>query len=428
MNDYRRNFLKNSAILLATAPLLSLNSAQAALYNGDDKNGGRVPDSFSSDEDFWRWIQTTYTVNPNILNLNNGGVSPQPKSVQDAFLHYYQLCNEGPAYYMWQVLDKGREGLRSRMVTLCGCSAEEITFNRNTTEALDIVIFGLQLQKGDEVVLTKQDYPNVMNAWKFREKRDGIKIVWIDLDLPNENEDDLVARYEAAFTSRTKIVNLTHIINWHGQIIPVRRIADKARARGIESMVDGAHTFAHLDYKISDLNCDYFGTSLHKWLCAPFGTGLLYVRKEKIKNLAPLFPNDNPDSEDIRKYEAQGTRNFASEQAIGTAISYHYGIGAKRKEQRLLKLKNYWASELMKNDRIQVKTSLKPQFACGLGLVSIEGMKPGELQSALMEKHKIFTTPIDYLKISGIRVTPHVYTSFEDLDRFIDAMNQIAKK
>lgn len=432
MQNDRRDFCKSLGLVAGAAPFLSTplfsqNQTQEPIGMKNNKPILTKPNSNASDEDFWAWVNSCYTVNPNIMNLNNGGVGPQPKQVQDAFEQYYEMCNEGPSYYMWRILDQGREPLRQRMAEFAGVSADEICFNRNTTEALDTVIFGLNLQKGDEVVLTKQDYPNVINAWKQREMREGIVIKWVNLNLPLEDDEEIVSAYEKAFTSRTKLVNITHIINWSGQILPARKIADAAHKRGIEACVDGAHTFAHIEYKIADLDCDYFGTSLHKWLGAPFGAGMLYLKKEKIKNIWPLFPNPEPLSDDIRKFEAQGTRNFATEQAIGDALNFQQLIGNGRKEARLRLLKNYWAERVMENPKIKLHTSLKPEYSCGLALFSIDGMKPGDIGTILFDKYKIHTTPIEWENINGVRITPHVYTRLQDLDRFVKAVFEIAK-
>lgn len=414
----RRDFISTMGLLLGSASLLK--STQLSSSSSDSYPTGN--------DDFWGWVQEAYTVDPNIINLNNGGVSPQPKVVQDAFERYYRLCNEGPSYFMWRILDQGREPMRSKLATVAGCSPEEISINRNTTEALDIIIFGLTLEKGDEIILTKYDYPNVINAWKQREIRDGVKIVWVDLPIPAEDDDLIVKAYEAAFTSRTKLVNITHVVNWSGQILPARKIADAAHKKGIEVVVDGAHSFAHFEYKIPDLDCDYFGTSLHKWLCAPFGTGMLYIKKDKIKNIYPLFPNPDPKSGDIRKFEAQGTRMFAAEQAISEAVHFHNLIGSKRKEDRLRELKNYWAEKVVKFDKVKLNTSLKKEYSCGLANVSIVGMKASDIESHLFTKYKIHTVSIDWEKINGIRVTPHIYTKFEDLDKLVEGIYELSKK
>jgi selenocysteine lyase/cysteine desulfurase len=384
------------------------------------------PQEAASDEELWARMAQAYTVSPNIMNLNNGGVSPQPKVVQDAVDRYYHLSNEAPTYYMWQILDKGREPLRRKLADLAGTSPEELAINRNATEALDTVTWGLTLAKGDEVVMTKQDYPNMVQAWKQKEMRDGIKIKWINLNLPIENDDLVVKEFINATSSKTKIWHITHMINWTGQILPVKKLCEEARKSNIISIVDGAHTFAHMDFKIPDFNPDYYGTSLHKWLSAPFGTGMLYVKRENIAGLWPLFPNDKPTDSNIRKFETLGTRSFAPEQAIGQAIDFHNAIGSKRKEERLRYLKNYWCEKVMKHPRVKLHISMKPEYACALGTFSIDGMDPNDIVTKLFNDHQIHTTGIKWENISCVRVTPHVYTTTRDLDRFVDAVLKIA--
>jgi selenocysteine lyase/cysteine desulfurase len=380
-----------------------------------------------TDEDFWGWVKEQYTVSPNLLDLNNGGVSPQPKVVQDAHIRFYQFSNEGPSYYMWRTLDEGREGLRTKLAELAGCDKEELAINRNATEGLNTVIFGLSLKAGDEVVLTKQDYPNMINAWKQREKRDGIKLVWLNLELPIENEDEIVRQYVNAFTAKTKIVHVTHLINWTGQILPIRKIADEAHKRGIEVIGDGAHTFGHTAFNIPDLGCDYFATSLHKWLCAPFGSGLLWIKKEKIKNIWALLSSVEPDGADIRKFESLGTRSFASEMAIGTAVDFHNIIGSKRKEERLRYLTDYWMNKVSDLKRISFLQPKNKQFYCAISNIAIDGIKPRDVANTLHRKYQIHTVSIDWENIHGVRVAPHVYTSTKDLDRLVKAIREIAK-
>jgi selenocysteine lyase/cysteine desulfurase len=326
---------------------------------------------------------------------------------------------------MWRVLDLGREPLRKNLSRIAGCSEEEIAINRNSSEGLETIIFGLQLKAGDEVVAARQDYPNMINAYKQREKRDGIKVQWISLELPSEDEDYLVRQYVNAFTSRTKIVHLTHVINWNGQILPVKKIADEAHKRNIEVVVDGAHSFAHMQFKIPDLGCDYYAASLHKWLYAPIGSGILYVKKEKIKNLYPLFAtSDDPLKDDIRKFENLGTRPFFIEQAIGKAIEFHEMIGAERKEKRLHYLKNYWMERVRGLKGVRLNTSLDPEWGCAIGNVSVEGRKPSELDSFLFQKYKIHTVGIEWENIQGVRVTPNVYTTIKQLDTLVEGIRQ----
>lgn len=424
----RRSFLQKTGAALgafAIAPYTanaSSNSVAEALAELNTLS----PEAAVQDEDLWARMAQAYTVSPNILNLNNGGVSPQPKVVQDAVDRYYHLSNEGPTYYMWNILDKGREPLRRKLADLAGVSPDELAIQRNTTEALGTITWGIDMKTGDEIVMTKQDYPNMIHAWKQRELRHGVKINWINLNLPIENDETIIKAYIDATTSKTKIWHITHLVTWTGQIFPAAKLCAEARKRGIISIVDAAHTFAHLDYKISDLNCDYFGTSLHKWLCAPFGTGLLYVRKEHIEKTWPIFPTDKPQSPDIRKFEALGTRSFAPEQAIGQAIDFHNAIGAKRKQERLHYLKKYWCEAVTKNSRVKLHISLKPEYSCALGTFSIDGLDVSDIGSKLMNEYQIHTTTIKWENVNAVRVTPHVYTTTKDLDRLIDAIGKIA--
>jgi selenocysteine lyase/cysteine desulfurase len=392
-----------------------------------EKNAHRSPADCASDEEFWYYIQQAYTVSANIVNLNNGGVSPQPRVVQEAVERYNRLSNEAPSFYMWRTLDQGREPLRMKLAEIAGCSHDELAINRNSSEALETIIFGLRLKAGDEVVLTKQDYPNMINAWKQRAHREGIVLKWLNFDFPIEDKQLIINTFVNAFTPATKVVHLTHMINWNGQILPVREIAQAARQRGIEVLVDAAHTFAHLDYKITDLQCDYFGTSLHKWLCAPFGSGLLYMRKEKIKNLYPLLAAGDPESEDIRKFENLGTRSFAIEQAIGQAVNFHQMIGAERKQERLRFLKNYWTEKALQFPRVKIGTPRKPEFSCAIALLQVEGKTPAEVSEFLFNQYKIHTVGIDWENIHGVRITPNVYTSLSDLDRLAKAIGELVK-
>jgi selenocysteine lyase/cysteine desulfurase len=424
----RRSFFQKvigTAGALSLTPLVSHAMAEDisdALFSLNKLS----PTDAANDEDLWARMAQAYTVSPTILNLNNGGVSPQPKVVQDAVDRYYHLSNEAPSYYMWQILDRGREPLRKKLADLAGVSHDELAINRNTTEALATFTWGIDIQRGDEIVMTKQDYPNMIHAWKQRELREGVKINWINLNLPVENDDLVIKAYLDATTSKTKIWHITHLITWTGQILPAAKLCAEARKRGIISIVDAAHSFAHVDYKIADLNCDYFGTSLHKWLCAPFGTGLMYVRKPLIEKTWPIFPNDKPQSPDIRKFEALGTRSFAPEQAIGQAIDFHNAIGGKRKQERLHYLKRYWCDAIAKNTRVKLHISLKPEYSCALGTFSIDGLDVGDITSKLMSEHGIHTTSIKWENVNAVRVTPHVYTTTKDLDRLIESVGKMA--
>lgn len=427
----RRKFLKRAGMLSSTAFLSALwKPAWSGNLSQALREAEGIPAAdLATEEDFWYYVQQSFTVSPGIINLNNGGVSPAPRSVQEAMKRYYDYSNEAPSYYMWRVLDQGREPLRQNLARMAGCDAEEIAINRNSSEGLETIIFGLQLKAGDEVVAARQDYPNMVNAYKQREKRDGIKMNWINLELPSEDEDYLVNAYVSAFTKKTRLVHITHIINWNGQILPVRRIAAEAHKRNIEVLVDGAHSFAHFDFKIPDLDCDYFASSLHKWLYAPIGSGMLYVRKNKIGSIYPMFAtSDDPLKADIRKFENLGTRPFFIEQAIGKAIEFHDMIGSERKEQRLHYLKNYWMEKVKDLPGVRINTPLSPRWGCAIGNIGIEGRKPGELDSFLFSNYKIHTVGIEWENIHGVRVTPNVYTTTKNLDVLVEGIRAFLKK
>lgn len=430
MDNNRRSFLQKAAILTGAFSLNNLfNETHAAHWKSMLNNKATLtPEALASDEDYWSYIQQAYTVNPNIINLNNGGVSPAPITVQQALQRYNQLANEGPSYYMWRILDQGREPLRAKLAELAGCDSNEVAINRNATEALNTVIYGLRLQKGDEVIGTKQDYPNMIQAWKQRALREGIVYKQISFDFPIEDNDAIVAAFERAITPATKVLHITHLINWVGQIMPVQQLTAMAKRRGIQTIVDGAHSFGLLDFNIPDLDCDYFGTSLHKFLSAPVGSGMLWVKKERIASLWPMMCNDKPESDDIRKFETLGTRSFPIEQAIGEAINFHNAIGPARKQARVHYLKNYWASAVQKIPGVQIHTSLNPAFSCAIAGVSVAGKTIAQLDSELFNTYKIHTVGIVWENISCVRITPHVYTKTKDLDKLISAITTIASK
>ena len=426
----RRNFVKQIGLLAGAFSAESLfNQAHAAEFEHQNLiKKDLTAKELATDEDYWSIIQQSYTTSPALINLNNGGVSPSPRIVQEAVERFNKMTNEGPSYYMWRILDQGREPLRYKLAELAGADPEEIAINRNATEALNTVIFGLNLKAGDEVIGTKQDYPNMINAWRQRAEREGIVYKQINFQFPIENDEEIVAGFEKAITPKTKIIHITHIINWIGQILPVKKITAMAKKHGIETIVDGAHSFGLLDYKIPALGCDYYGTSLHKFLSAPIGSGMLWIKKENIDKIWPLVCNDKPKSADIRKFETIGTRSFPIEQGIGEAVNFQNGIGSKRKEERIRYLKNYWASRVQNIPKVKIHTSFKDEYACAICGVSIDGMTPGELDGALFNNYKIHTVGIVWENISCVRITPHVYTRIQDLDKLVMAIDTIAKK
>lgn len=422
----RRTFLRQSAGLLSLSALPQL-ALSADLRAQLDRTSAQSPEETAQDEAFWGSVREAYSTSSTLINLNNGGVSPAPIPVQEALERYNAMCNEIPSYYMWQVLDKGRERLRQKLADLAGCDRDEICVNRNTTEALETVIFGIDLAKGDEVLVTKQDYPNMLNAWKQRARREGIVVKEINLELPTEDVDYLVKKYTEQITPKTRVVQVNHIINWTGHINPVRAIADAVHAKGPDVMIDGAHTFGHFEFNIPELGGDYFGTSLHKWLCAPFGSGMLWIKKEKIAGIWPLFaaPED-ADIHDIRKFEHLGTRSFPIEYAVADAVDFEYMIGPAKKEARLRFLKDYWVKQCTALPKFRLNTSLNPSFSCAIANFGIDGMETGDIASRLFTDYSIHTVAINWENIHGVRVAPNVYTALRELDVLVKAIHNMA--
>ncbi len=421
----RRVFLKSLGF--STAAVTPCTDGIGRILAATRAVSGMPPEDVAGDEDFWHEIQSAFTVDRTLINLNNGGVSPAPRVVQDAMRRYLELSNSAPVYSMWQLLEPQIESVRTRLAGAFGCDPEEMAITRNTSEALETCLLGLDLKPGDEVLTTVQDYPRMLTTLRQRERRDGIKINYITFPLPPPSLDDLYDRFAQGITPRTRLILVSHITFTTGQIFPVKRICQLGRERGIEVIVDGAHAFSHLPYKLADLECDYYGTSLHKWLMAPHGTGFLFVRRSRIARLWPLMAADKSQNENIRKFEEIGTHPAANHNAIAEALAFTEGIGIERKSARLRYLKNRWATRLKASPRVTLLTPLDPAQSCGITTFSIEGIDPARLVAHLWNKHRIIVTPIDYANCKGIRVTPSVYSTLGEIDTFCEAVEDVIK-
>ncbi|MBK6749621.1 MAG: aminotransferase class V-fold PLP-dependent enzyme [Pyrinomonadaceae bacterium] len=431
VNDIdRRSFLSNAGKGLGLMALSS--SVVGSLFSSVQAAGKRIehlsPVEAALDEDYWATIQQAFSVTRGIVNLNNGGVSPSPRMVTEAFVRYTWQQEDATAYTMWQLLEPQSETVRTGLAEVFGCSAEEIAITRNASESLEILLMGMDFKAGDEILTTTQDYPRMITTLKQRKLREGLKLNLIKIPLAPQNVDDIAASFERAVTPKTKLILVSHQINLTGQILPVRRICEMARSRGIETIVDGAHAFAQFDFKRDHLQCDYYGTSLHKWIYAPKGTGMLYVKKDKIAKVWALMASEDKNKNDIRKFEEIGTHSAAMRLAIGEAILFHNAIGGKRKEERLRYLSRYWMNKLKDVPKVGFNTSFDPKQSCAIANFKIDGIEPGAIGSYLMSKHKIFTTPIVHEEFIGIRITPNVYTTLWELDRFCNIVEDIARK
>ena len=426
-NINRRQFFDTIAKPAAVASVVMANPTLMAKALSGIRSTAGNPKDIARDESFWREIQQGYTADRSMINLNNGGVSPAPRGVQEAMKRHLDFSNTSPAYSMWRILEPQREPVRRRLARFSKCSPEEIALTRNASEGLQIVQNGLDLSSGDEVLTTTQDYGRMINTFKQRECRDGIVMKQFKIPVPAENDNEIVHLFEKNITPKTKMILMCHMINLTGQILPVKKVVRMARKYDIPVIVDGAHAFAHFDFDMTDLECDYYATSLHKWLCAPHGTGMLYVRKNKIPGLWPLQASNECGKDDIRKFEEIGTHPAANYLAIGDALTFHQGIGSKNKEARLTYLRDRWAKRLLKHDGITLHTSLNPKKGCAIATVQIEGIETSDVAKHLWSKYRIFVVAINHKEFTGCRVTPHVYTTIEEIDRFSDAMETILK-
>ena len=419
----RRHFLARLAVAGASLPALPAfrPDAFARLLRAEPGTAGRTPRDLADDESYWTEIQRAFDADRTIVNLNNGGVSPTPSHVLEAMIRDLRFSNEIPAYHMWAVLEPRIESVRRELARDFGCDPEELAITRNASEANETMILGLDLKKGDEVVVSTQNYPRMLTTWDQRARREGIVVRRVKFTVPPPSDDHVVDRFFEAVTPRTRAIEVTHITNLTGQILPVRKIVERARPLGIQVFVDGAHAYAHFPFTRDELGCDYYGTSLHKWLLAPVGTGFLYVRRDKIPSLWPLMAAPPTMDKDVRKYEEIGTHPAANHNAIAAALAFHRGIGAERKVARLRLLRDRWAKRLPReNDRVRVLTPLEGDKSAAIALFAVEGADPAKLGAWLMDKHRIFTTPIVFDEFSGIRVTPNVYTTPDEVDRFAE--------
>jgi isopenicillin-N epimerase len=403
-------------------------TAISALFRANVVAGDRRPEELADDEAYWSEIQRAFDTDRTLINLNNGGVSPTPTHVLEAMIRDLRFTNESPAEHMWRVLEPRVESVRRDLAREFGCDPEEMAITRNASEANEIMIMGLDLKRGDEVVVTNQNYGRMITTWQQRERREGIVVKQVSFKVPPSSSHYVAEQIKAAVTPKTRAIEFPHITNLTGQIMPVREMVEFAKPRDIAVLIDGAHAFAHFPFTRDELGVDYYGTSLHKWLLAPIGTGFLYVRKAKQKSLWPLMAAAASQDNDIRKYEEIGTHPAANHNAISAALAFHRGIGADRKVARLRYLRDRWAKRLLaESPRVKVLTPLDSKNSGALCLFSVDGLDFSKLGSWLMTNYRIVNTPILHPEFNGIRITPNVYTTLDEIDTFSDAVTRAIK-
>lgn len=416
----RKDFLKRSFVGSAALPFLSLDrlSGFPSISNED----------IAKDEAFWGSIRKLYRMDAEVVNLNNGAVGPQSNAVQEAYIQMYRESNRAPSYSMWQKVDSKRENLRTQLGTFLGCKPEEVAVNRNTTEGISSIIFGLDLNAGDEVIVSNYDYPFALNGWKQRALRDGIVLKEVELNLPIEDKEAAISLYTDAITEKTKVVHLTHILNWTGQLIPVKEITKIAHEKGCLVVVDAAHSVGQIPFSFSDVGCDFAATSLHKWVGAPFGTGALMVKQSRIEGLWPLHSAYESKSTNIRKFEFLGTRSNAAEMAVIDALAFQQQVGLGNIQMRLNELRAYWMKQLKDVPEITFHTSFSSEFAAAMGTFSIDGKSASEMADYLMEADAVHVGKIQWNNLEAVRVSPHIYTSLDELDLFVTSVKKLISR
>jgi selenocysteine lyase/cysteine desulfurase len=385
-----------------------------------------IPTSvLAKDEDFWATIREGYRLKPDYINLENGYYNILPEKTLEKYIAHIREINYQGSYYMRTVQFQNKASMAAKLAEMAGCQADELIITRNTTEALDMIIGGLDWKPGDEAVMAEQDYPSMLNMFRQVAKRYGVvnKIV----SVPNNpaSDDEIVNLYARAITGKTRLLMICHMINLTGQILPVRKICDMAHSKGVQVMVDGAHAFAHFKFTIPELNCDYYGSSLHKWLSVPLGAGILYVKNENISKIWPLIASGEKKPDDITRLNQVGTHPVYTDLTIADAIDFYNMIGVERKEARLRYLQNYWTDKVRNMPHIILNTPSDPSRSCAIANVGVKGMKPGDLGDVLHKKYKIYTAPIDGANVHGCRVTPNVYTRTADLDVLVKALSEL---
>ena len=384
--------------------------------------------TIAENEDYWKIIRSAYVLDDSILNFNNGSINTMPIIVNQALTAYSDLCNELPGYWFFEGFNEEKEKLRKRLAQLVGMEAEEVSIQRNTSTAMETIIFGLPLNAGDEVILSNHDYPTLVYAWKQREKYEGIKLHWLDIPMPTEDPDQLVKAYTEKINSKTKALQLIQMFNWNGQLIPIEQISKELEGSGVELIVDGAHMPGHLPVNVHIDGSHYWGASLHKWISAPVGTGMMTIQKDLINKIRPSMAAPEPESNNIRKFETFGIYNMPLELATLTALDFLDLIGLERKAARLHYLKNYCLEKLSDIPGVSTHSPMSKEFSGALGLFSVKNLSPQELQETLFKEFNIYTVGFEYAGISGVRISPNIYHSIHEMDYLIESVFKISKR
>jgi selenocysteine lyase/cysteine desulfurase len=417
----KREFLKGLTGLGLSTPL-TFNHLDALMASSSHLSD----DALATHEDFWLKIRADYRLKSDYINLENGFYGIMPKYIEDHYIDHLREINFQGSYYMRTVQMENKKTSAARLAKMAGCLPEELIITRNTTESLNLIIQGQKWKKGDEAIMASQDYGAMRNQFRLMERRFEITVREVSIPNHPKNDEEIVALYESVITPKTQLLMVCHMVNITGQIMPVQKICDMAHRYGVRVVVDGAHAFGHIQFSIEDLHCDYYGTSLHKWLTVPLGAGFLYVKKDQIAGVWPLFAEDSRDPEDISRLNHVGTYPVHTDLAIINAIDYHHKIGGSRKEARLRYLQKYWTDQVRDLPRVVVNTPVESNRYCAIGNVGIETIEPADFAKQLLNDYQIWTVAINRPGVRGLRITPNLFTTLKELDVLVKAIKELS--
>ena len=415
----KRRFIKSLGAL-SFSPLISASKLT------DFKPISKSLPVIDNEDELWKTVRSHYTLKDEYINLESGYYNIIPNPILEHFINHVKHVNIEGSFYMRNDLNKNKDRVTSELANIVGSSPDQIAITRNATESLDLVISGFPWKKGDEAIYAKQDYGTMKEMFEQISDRYGVVNKIISIPNHPKNDEEIVSLYESQITSKTKLIMVCHMINITGQILPVKKICEMAHSYGVEVMVDGAHCVGHFDFSIDDFNCDYYGSSLHKWLATPLGAGLLYVNKNKTHRIWPLLANGNTNKSDIKRLNHIGTHPVHTDLAISNSIDYLKWIGMERKEKRMRFLQRYWSDKLRNVNNVIVNTPIDIDRSCGIGNVGLTNMTPSKMEDLLFEKYKIFTVAIDYANVKGCRISPNIFTTTKELDSFVDAVKELS--
>ena len=415
----KRRFIKSLGAL-SFSPLIFANELT------DFKPISKTLQFINNEDKLWKTVRSHYTLKEEYINLESGYYNIIPNPILEHFINHVKHVNIEGSFYMRKDLNKNKDRVTSELANLVGSSPDQIAITRNATESLDLVISGFPWKKGDEAIYAKQDYGTMKEMFEQISNRYGVVNKVISVPNHPKNDEEIVSLYESQITSKTKLIMVCHMINITGQILPIKKICEMAHNYGVEVMVDGAHCVGHFDFSIDDFNCDYYGSSLHKWLATPLGAGLLYVNKNKTHKIWPLLANGNTNKSDIKRLNHIGTHPVHTDLAISNSIDYLKWIGMERKEKRMRFLQRYWSNKLRNVKNVIVNTPLDIDRSCGIGNVGLTNMSPSKMEDLLFEKYKIFTVAIDYANVKGCRISPNIFTTTKELDSFVNAVKELS--